>query len=148
MCLFSDLILWSALLAGTSSAKAQEAGSPASAKQAQHAASLAGVETAPEAAAPAAAEADEQAAAEPAAVLPGRVPLLCKGMTSEQYAALQHRRANKGPRKALAFQYPPGRHIAPICICCKCELHLQTQYNTFRLTWTVYSASARKPHQA
>lgn len=136
------------LLAGTSSAKAQEAGSSASARQAQHAASQAGVETASEATTPAAAEADEQAAAEPAAVLPGRVPLLCKGMTSEQYAALQHHRANKVPRKALAFQYPPGRHIAPICASCKSNLQLQSHCSTTPFGLHGQSAFARKPHQA
>ncbi|KAL0047424.1 hypothetical protein WJX82_003041 [Trebouxia sp. C0006] len=45
-------------------------------------------------------------AAEPTAVLQGRIPLLYKGLSQQQYAALQHQRATKGPRKALAFNYP------------------------------------------
>ncbi|DBA84168.1 TPA: hypothetical protein ACH3X1_006635 [Trebouxia sp. C0004] len=49
-----------------------------------------------------------EGAAELAAVLQGRVPLLCKGLTRQQYAALQLQRATKGPREALAFQYPSG----------------------------------------
>lgn len=54
-------------------------------------------------------------ASEPAAVLQGRVPLLCKGLTQEQYAALQQQRATKGPRKALAFKYPSGRSHKKAC---------------------------------
>ncbi len=54
-------------------------------------------------------------AAEPAAVLQGRVPLLHKGLTRQQYAALQQQRATKGPRKALAFQYPSGRSRKRAC---------------------------------
>ena len=54
-------------------------------------------------------------AAEPAAVLEGRVPLLYKGLTQQQYAALQQQKATKGPRKALAFQYPSGRSHKKAC---------------------------------
>ncbi len=54
-------------------------------------------------------------AAEPAAALQGRVPLLCKGLTRQQYAALQQQRAIKGPRKALAFQYPSGKSHKKAC---------------------------------
>lgn len=54
-------------------------------------------------------------AAEPAVVLQGRVPLLYKGLTQQQYAALQQQKATKGPRKALAFNYPSGRPHKKVC---------------------------------
>ena len=54
-------------------------------------------------------------AAEPTAVLQGRIPLLYKGLTQQQYAALQHQRATKGPRKALAFNYPSSRSHKRAC---------------------------------
>lgn len=54
-------------------------------------------------------------AAKPATVLQGRVPLLYKGLTQQQYAALQQQKATKGPRKALAFQYPSGRSHKNAC---------------------------------
>lgn len=32
-----------------------------------------------------------------------------RGLTKQQWAALQHQKATKSPRKALSFQYPQGR---------------------------------------
>jgi len=81
----------------------------------------------PEAASHAAAH-EAGSAAEPDANLPRRMPLMCKGLTSQQYAALQRRRESKGPMKALAFQYPEGEPLIMATFTC-------TRFNT--LCWCV-----------
>lgn len=41
--------------------------------------------------------------------MPRRVPLMQRGLTKQQWAALQHKKATKPARKPLCLQYPPGR---------------------------------------
>ena len=41
--------------------------------------------------------------------MPRRVALMQRGLTKQQWAALQHEKANKPPRKPLCVQYSPGR---------------------------------------
>ena len=59
----------------------------------------------------AAAAHEAEPAAPPPATLPGRLPLMCKSMTVEQWEAHQHERATRPPRQPLTFQYPPGTII-------------------------------------
>lgn len=59
------------------------------------------------AASQAAAQGAETAVVAPAG-LPRRVPLSSKGMSSQNWAARQHKKASRGARQALAFLYPKG----------------------------------------
>lgn len=52
-----------------------------------------------------------EAKADIAVDMPRRSPLTQRGLTKQQWAELQHRKANKPPRKVLSFQYPAGRSV-------------------------------------
>lgn len=52
-----------------------------------------------------------EATADAVGDMPRRSPLMQRGLTKQQWAELQHRKANKPPRKVLSFQYPAGRSL-------------------------------------